>query len=292
MKRKRFILILLVLMVLYFVGDRVHQKMVYGKYKTHLAVREEGIYYEELDADIVGGTYDPLICYMYSALWYHNQIYTLEREISAEEDKDAFDAMKNQLDKKLEEVYQNGVYWSTEAKRLQKINGVYPLYSVKGYDMGFCVAVLHEDEANGEKEKKSGKIEIFRRLNGIWMKEGYQLYEERLHLSSAHRVCGIRTSDSVYMDKTRRRWIEFTPELTQEFLEEINQAQFVKRKEKVKASQRRGKGHFTVCFQMDNGMEEELSVYDNGYVALENKKFYLQISLEMVEKLSGVIADT
>lgn len=142
-----------------------------------------GVYYQAIPKRIIGGVYNPLASYAYSALLYNENIYTTSYHFGSNNKSDI--QIDSIVGEKITTVYgNNSVYWSTVSEDLSAYTLESTIYKVKGYDEEFRVCIYFESVAMPYKDT-SYSLFIFDRLNDISLYKGNELYKERLHLDES-----------------------------------------------------------------------------------------------------------
>lgn len=172
------------------------------------------------------------------------------------------------LGEELVPVYGNrSLFWS-ERDKLAECTGTGTLYELKGYEDSFRVALYYEESGD---EASTHHLVICERLNDLWLYEGRELFQERLHLEDAVSVTGFDAKD----------------ELLWEFLAEIFEAKFIQPKdERLPDFEElsREKMYFFDAL----GLEHMVLLFEEGYVIMEAEgecQFIVKIEEELCQQV-------
>lgn len=157
-------------------------------------------------------------------------------------------------------------------------------FAVKGYDPEFMLCMKHE----------TGDVETYICNNGITLKYGSELFEDRLHLSGNYDAVQYESRDSWYYSKSGCYLLNGNNEIINRFIEEMNRAEFIPWEDAAKRE-----GHTTgsmiddmeiyhVYFKMMNGTTIHLRLYENGYVRFQG---LLDVCVQVPEESFNVLVD-
>ncbi|MBQ7916974.1 MAG: hypothetical protein IJ315_09370 [Firmicutes bacterium] len=147
-------------------------------------------------------------------------------------------------------------------------------YQVKGYDPSFMLCM-----------KREGETHLFINNNGIAMVKGMELYEERLHLGGNY---------STLEYYTKAQWNNGTGQVknlteddrlvTDRFVAALMDAEFIYTEQGMLDEML-----YLVDFQMDNGVQVRLRLYEGGYVEFVGmRSICVQVDMdELLQFLEG-----
>lgn len=148
------------------------------------------------------------------------------------------------------------------------------VFEVKGYDTNFRICIRNEIE--DENGKKQLSIEYLDHLNGIKMKNGSELFEQRLHLSN--RVAAVKWQSHEDWDNARGNLqnAQIGNKLWTEFIDQINTGEFVDTWDPENTDESiydaRKQSHLVLT--MDDGTVVRLRLLEGGYVGYEPLGWY------------------
>ena len=139
-----------------------------------------------------------------------------------------------------------------------------PFYSVKGIDPGFMLC----------KKDDTGAVSTYICDNGITLKTGSDLYEDRLHLSEQIAAVEAETRDSWYNSRDEVFRLDAEDEAIKAFITGLDRAEFipwadVPAKEGMTSTSIYDTEIYHVYFRLVNGMTVHLRLYENGYVRFQ-----------------------
>lgn len=148
------------------------------------------------------------------------------------------------------------------------------VFEVKGYDTDFRICIRNEIE--DENGKKQLSIEYLDHLNGIKIKNGSELFEQRLHLSN--RIAAVKWQSHEDWDNARGNLqnAQIGNKLWTEFIDQINKGEFVdtwnpeNTDESIYDTQKQS--HLVLT--MDDGTVVRLRLLEGGYVGYEPLGWY------------------
>lgn len=134
-------------------------------------------------------------------------------------------------------------------------------FSVKGYDPSFLLCIMHP----------TGQVETYICNNGINLKYGNELYEDRFHLSEYYDFVQYETYDSWNYSENELYRINGKNEIIDGFIKEIDRAEFIPWTDAV---EKEGKTDISIYdtelyhlyYYSENGMSTAVRIYENGYV--------------------------
>ena len=133
--------------------------------------------------------------------------------------------------------------------------------------------------------KRDGETKLFINNNGITMATGAELYEERLHLAGNYNTIEYYTK--ALWDSGNGLVKELTKEeklVTDRFIAALNDAEFIYTEQGMM-----DKMLYLIGFQMDNGVQVRLRLYEGGYVEfIGMRSVCVQVDMdEMLALLGG-----
>lgn len=148
------------------------------------------------------------------------------------------------------------------------------VFEVKGYDTDFRICIRNEIE--DENGKKQLSIEYLDHLNGIKMKNGSELFEQRLHLSN--QIAAVKWQSHEDWDNARGNLqnAQIGNKLWTEFIDQINKGEFVDTWDPESMDESiydtRKQSHLVLA--MDDGTVVRLRLLEGGYVGYEPLGWY------------------
>lgn len=158
-----------------------------------------------------------------------------------------------------------------------------PFYSVKGIDPGFMLC----------KKDDTGAVSTYICDNGITLKTGSDLYEDRLHLSEQIAAVEAETRDSWYYSRDEVFRLDAEDGVVGEFITELDRAEFipwedVPAKEGLTSTSIYDTEIYHVYFRLVNGMTVHLRLYENGYVRFQG---LLSVCVQLPEENFSALID-
>ena len=148
------------------------------------------------------------------------------------------------------------------------------VFEVKGYDTDFRICIRNEIE--DENGKKQLSIEYLDHLNGIKIKNGSELFEQRLHLSN--RIAAVKWQSHEDWDNARGNLqnAQIGNKLWTEFIDQINKGEFVDtwNPENTDKSIYDARKQSHLVLTMDDGTVVRLRLLEGGYVGYEPLGWY------------------
>jgi hypothetical protein len=217
----------------------------------------DGVYYSKIDESEIGQIYRNNALYIGAKLHYNDKIYTSSWEQSSTDQNDLNpDTM---LGDELGTVSGNHtVYWSTDSEELSECTTEGVIYQVKGYDETFRVAIYSEVKITPLSDTVYHLI-VFDCLNDVTMNTGKDLFEERLHLGEAISV------NCVSPEGGDGESFPEDQETVDEFLDALYAGTFLSPEDESYPTLDPAQA-YTLSFMNQNGMVDELRVYEEGYV--------------------------
>lgn len=257
-------------------GDSRTEKEADADSQTEEEVDSDSVYLEKIDESAVGGVYNPQASYSCRLLHYDNQIYTSSLVYDST-DKDEL-PLDDVLEDSLATVSGNhGVYWSEDGSELTEVTSEGTLYSVKGYDGAFRVAIYYENEIGTDTFYY---LVVFDHFNDIYVKNGSDVFSDLLQLSEAVRVEGVLYGEETSIDLTGETAVE-------EFLTALYDGKVLDASEDAYSVYGQSPS-YVLSFYDSNGLATELIVYEKGYVAMEyngNTALIVKVDGEKCEAL-------
>ena len=158
-----------------------------------------------------------------------------------------------------------------------------PFYAVKGIDPGFMLC----------KKDETGAVSTYICDNGITLRTGSDLYEDRLHLSEQIAAVEAETRDSWYNSRNEVFRLDAGDEAVKAFITELDRAEFipwedVPAKEGLTSALIYDTETYHLYFRLENGMTVHLRLYENGYVRFQG---LLSVCVQLPEESFGALTD-
>lgn len=152
------------------------------------------------------------------------------------------------------------------------------VYTVKGYDPEFMLCF---------KDSDGGKFHVYICNNGITMKNGSELFEDRLHLAGNYCEVQYQTGLSVWaMRDERYRLNDKNDSVIKSFIDTLNASEFMLSESIPMEDDQLGydeKTLYILRFRMENGLEFRIRLVDGGYVCF-NGMYLADVCIRMPEK--------
>ena len=141
------------------------------------------------------------------------------------------------------------------------------VYSVNGYDTGFRICIC--GEAEDENHNKNVWVNILDCLNGITLKNGSELFEDRLHVRERTETIQFQTHSDWNRGLNNTQIANVEPDIWNEFLDQVDNGAFIYTWDPG------SKGNNTIyntphqahiILSMNDGTLVELRLIDGGYV--------------------------
>lgn len=130
-------------------------------------------------------------------------------------------------------------------------------YSVKDYDPSFMLCMKEE----------TGTVTTYICNNDTTLKQGADLFEDRLHLSANYSTVQYESHESWNQTKKELYEVKGNEEIIRNFLEQIDEAEFkYTDRENITDSSIYANERYHVYFKMNNGTTVHLRLSENGYV--------------------------
>ncbi len=152
-------------------------------------------------------------------------------------------------------------------------------YSVQGYDPSFMLCMTDAD----------GTVSTYICNNGITLKYGSELYEDRLHLSGNFQSVQYESRSSWYFSQRERYQMNRIHDIILDFIKDMDLALFIpcdlvpleEGKTSIVDTEL-----YHLYFQMEDGTTVHLRLHENGYVRFQGMlKVCVQVSEESFNKL-------
>ena len=125
-------------------------------------------------------------------------------------------------------------------------------YAVNGYDPSFMLCM----------KEVNGAVATYICNNGITLKYGSELYEDRLRLSGNFESVQYESRDSWYYSRDEYYQLDNADDTILDFIAEMDSAQFI-------SYTPNDTELYHLHFRMKNGMTVHLRLYENGYVRFD-----------------------
>ena len=152
-------------------------------------------------------------------------------------------------------------------------------YSVKGYDPEFMLCT----------KAGNGIVSMYICNNGITLKYGKELYEDRLHLSGNITGVQYESRDSWFYSKEEVYELDKEEAYIREFIEKLDAEEFLLCRDVI---EQEGWEHivdaeiYHMSFLMENGTKIHLRLHENGYVRFQGlTELCVKIPTETYDKL-------
>lgn len=133
------------------------------------------------------------------------------------------------------------------------------VYELNGYDTDFRICTFNEEE---------NSIMIFQRLNGIKVKYGKDIFDDRLQIKdNFEKVKYQYYQDWYHGQKEEKEFKNVTTEDITRFLDEINHAEFIDSSNLNLSSL--NKKYALLYFMMKDGTKVKLNLIEGGYVSYD-----------------------
>lgn len=176
--------------------------------------------------------------------------------------------------------------WTTEEGYVEfagSISGDF--YAVKGYDPAFILCM----------KQPAGVVTTYICNNGITLKYGSELYEERLHLSDNIGSVQYESRDSWFNGLEERYQMNSVDDIVFDFINGLDSAQFIL-SDDVPLEEGQDSIADTelyhLYFRMENGMTVHLRLHENGYVRFQGMwDICVQVPEESYNALLDILDD-
>lgn len=224
-----------------------------GCQKKDDTLEQRGVYYSKADEKEISSVYDENGCYVCSILSFDDKLYTSSYTIDYTDKSDIpYDSVL--LDSLGTVSVNHGVYFAEDKSELSEVTGEGNVYTVKGYDKDFRVAVVFEQLfPSGDTYYY---MIIFNNLNDITMEKGKELFEDRLNLSDAKKLEYCNGDENP---------IEISMDDVKELLASMNDASFINPKDSSFRNSK-DKELYTISFYDEGGIKDSIVVYEDGYI--------------------------
>ncbi len=170
--------------------------------------------------------------------------------------------------------------WTTKEGYVELAGSVSgDFYSVQGYDPSFMLCMTDAD----------GIVSTYICNNGITLKYGSELYEDRLHLSGNFQSVQYESRSSWYFSQGERYQMNRVHNIILDFIKDMDLALFIpcdlvpleEGKTSIVDTEL-----YHLYFQMEDGTTIHLRLHENGYVRFQGMlKLCVQVSEESFNKL-------
>ncbi len=241
----------------------------------------DGIYYEAGDADKVSREYydtSTSVDKEYNILHFDGRVYTSLNQFVDEEEQ------KQPEENYLGEAYMNAVSdWSATKEEIVQCEEEGKIYSVDGYPQESVVCISYIDHVPPAKRNFLCRA-YFICLNGMSVKQGSELFQERLHFENMEKV-------SLRVRKEKKSY-PLSQQDVNAFLDELNSKEFEPtRRNSFGSTAKRAinfrKADFLI-FEDKIGLKFELYLAPSGkvmYLSPEGTEFVVSIGEDVYKKL-------
>lgn len=158
-------------------------------------------------------------------------------------------------------------------------------YSVKGFDPAFMLCMREAD----------GAIATYVCNNGITLKTGRDLYEERLHLSESYTAVQYETRASWYNSAGQVYQLnDPQSETVTAFIDALNAAAFMPTADiplEAEESSIADREIYHLYFLLENGMTAELRLYEGGYIRFQGLlNVCVQLPAEQFDAMTALLS--
>ncbi len=151
-------------------------------------------------------------------------------------------------------------------------------YAVKGYDPAFVLCM-----------KQSNGAVIYICNNGITLKYGSELYEDRFQLSSHLESVQYESHDSWFNSRGERYQMDSVNDVVLDFIKSMDSARFIP-DEAVPFDEDGIEELYHLFFQLENGMTVHLRLHENGYVECQRMwDLYVQVPKKSYKALKALL---
>ncbi len=152
-------------------------------------------------------------------------------------------------------------------------------YAVKGYDPAFILCM----------KQSADVVSLYICNNGITLKYGSELFEDRFHLSGNLKSVQYESHDSWFNEREERYQMNSVNQIILDFIKSMDSAQFIPY-EAVPSDEDRIEELYHLFFQMENGMTVHLRLYENGYIRCQGMwSLYIQVPEKIYNKLLNLL---
>lgn len=152
-------------------------------------------------------------------------------------------------------------------------------YAVKGYDPSFLLCM----------RDATGAVDTYICNNGITLKYGSELYEDRLHLSDRFETVQYESRASWYFSQGERYQMNSVNDIVLDFIKALDSAQFI-----PYDSVPLGEGRdsladtelYHLYFRMEDGTTVHLRLHENGYIRFQG---VMDLCVQVSEETYGAL---
>ena len=253
MKKKILILLLITIILEGCVSSEGNFNMETQKEDSQTEI-QTGVYYAAIE-NPENQNYRAGGCYSYASLYYAGGIYTSSKKYRSE---DVTEIPKEALTEgEIGTAYGNhNIYWS-ERNKLVECTQEGVLYN----EADFRIALFYEEKVESTGEIWYNLI-IFEKLNDIWLDQGKELFQTKLHLDKAVRISDLSMEDDIVT----------------EFLDALFEAKFIDPKKEGLPDFEKEE-YRSLNFYDSLGWEISLRIYQGGYVIYiyKGEKFIVKV---------------
>lgn len=151
--------------------------------------------------------------------------------------------------------------WSTPNDYVEgtgSVSGAF--YELNGYDKSFILCM----------KQKDGTLDIYVNNNGLTLKTGAELYEQRLHLAENYVAGTVQTRADWYYESDVSFCVDVEEPTLTAFVQALNEGMFLPRADVPLPEGKTDPFEALECYhlflQMENGMCVHLRLWEGGYV--------------------------
>lgn len=216
------------------------------------------------------------MCMAYAYIAYNGKFYTSAESVSINNKDNLIGEYLGEMKNVLNEYFESDYYKNApstglphlkefmEEEMIKNSNIILgersgKVYKVKGYNTDFRICYL--DEHNNQ-------ITIYERLNDITLKYGKDLFEDRLKLKEKYDFVEYQYhQDWDYGKNNFRKFTQVTTKDIEQFIDEINNAEFVDATGLDRYSIKKKQAH--LYFRIKDGTTVKIRLHEDGYVSYE-----------------------
>lgn len=234
------------------------------------------------------------MCIAYAYIAYNGKFYTSAESVSIDNKDNLIGEYLGEMKNVLNEYFESDYYKNAtstglphlkefmEEEMIKNSNIILgersgKVYKVKGYNTDFRICYL--DELNNQ-------ITIYERLNDITLKYGKDLFKERLKLKENYDFVEYQYhQDWNYGKNNFRKFSKVTTEDIEQFIDEINNAEFIEGTNLDFYSINKKQAH--LYFRMKDGTTVNIRLNEDGYVNYSgwSARLFLKIDTDTFRKI-------
>lgn len=234
------------------------------------------------------------LCMAYAYIVYNGQFYTSAESISMDKKDMLMGEYLGEIKNILNEYFESDYYKNATTTSLPYLKEFMEekmakdsrvilgdrsgkVYKVKGYNTDFRICYL--DEVNNQ-------ITIYERLNDITLKYGKDLFEDRLKLKEKYDFVEYQYHQDWNSGKNNfRKFTEVTTEDIEQFIDEINNAEFIDATGLDRYSIKKKQAH--LYFRIKDGTTVKIRLHEDGYVSYEgwSSNVIIKVDTETFRKI-------